>query len=148
MLHLVVSAVDTRQSHHIRGCIQKFLDWPPRARTENGTALSHYVQLYRYFVSQSSEFGRHNPLCCFSTSVYCCLFCYGLSPETLGYTLVFMLIVIKYINLFLISMLLVWIEYNTAFLKAVFPKWSLWEARSGTTRICPSLWTWLIVNFL
>jgi len=32
--------------------------------------------LYRYFVSQSSEFCRHNPLCCFSTSVYCCLFRY------------------------------------------------------------------------
>jgi hypothetical protein len=30
------------------------------------------LQLYRYFVSQSSEFCRHNPLCCFSTSVYCC----------------------------------------------------------------------------
>jgi hypothetical protein len=25
-----------------------------------------------YFVSQSSEFYRHNPLFCFSTSVYCC----------------------------------------------------------------------------
>jgi len=34
------------------------------------------VQLYRYFVSQSSEFCRHNPLCWFSTSVCCCLFCY------------------------------------------------------------------------
>jgi hypothetical protein len=33
------------------------------------------VQLYHYFVSQSSEFCRHNPLCCFSTSVYCC-YCY------------------------------------------------------------------------
>jgi hypothetical protein len=32
------------------------------------------MQLYRYFVSQSSEFCRHNALCCFSTSVYCCLF--------------------------------------------------------------------------
>jgi hypothetical protein len=30
------------------------------------------VRLYRYFVSQSSEFCRHNPLCCFSTNVYCC----------------------------------------------------------------------------
>jgi hypothetical protein len=39
----------------------------------NGTALCHYVQLYRYFVSHSSEFCRHGPLCCFSTSVYCCL---------------------------------------------------------------------------
>jgi hypothetical protein len=28
------------------------------------------MQLYRYFVSQSSEFCRHNPLCCFSASVY------------------------------------------------------------------------------
>jgi len=36
--------------------------------------------LYRYFVSQSSEFCLHNPLCCFSTRVYfcfCCLFLYG-----------------------------------------------------------------------
>jgi hypothetical protein len=47
------------------------------------------VQLYRYFVSQSSEFCSHNPLCCFTTSVYCCcLFRYRLSPETFGYTLV------------------------------------------------------------
>jgi len=29
------------------GCIQKFPDWPPGARTANGTALCHYVQLYR-----------------------------------------------------------------------------------------------------
>jgi hypothetical protein len=27
-------------------------------------------------VSQCSEFCRHNPSCCFSTSVYCCLFRY------------------------------------------------------------------------
>jgi hypothetical protein len=51
----------------------KFPDWPPGAITANGTALSHYVQLYRYFVSQSSAFCCHNPLCCFSTNVYCCL---------------------------------------------------------------------------
>jgi hypothetical protein len=43
-------------SLNIRGCIQKFPDWPPGARTANGTALCHYVQLYRYFVSQPSEF--------------------------------------------------------------------------------------------
>jgi hypothetical protein len=59
----------------IRGCIQKFPDWPPGARTANGTAFFHHMQLYRYFVSQSSEFCRHNPLCCFSTSVYCCCCC-------------------------------------------------------------------------
>jgi len=40
-------------------------------------------------VSQSSDFCCHNPLCCFSMSGYCwCLFRYGLSPETFGYTLV------------------------------------------------------------
>jgi len=38
-------------------------------------------------VSQSSDFCHHNPLCCFSTSVYyCCLFHYQLSPGTFGYT--------------------------------------------------------------
>jgi len=49
------------------------------------------VQLYHYFVNQSSDFCRHNPLCCFSTSVYCCKgpFRYRLSPETCGYTLVY-----------------------------------------------------------
>jgi hypothetical protein len=55
-----------------QGCIQKFPDWPPGGRTANGTALCHLVQLYRYFVSQSRKFCRHNPLCCVSTSVYCC----------------------------------------------------------------------------
>jgi hypothetical protein len=38
----------------------------------NGTTLCHWNQLYRYFVSQPREFCRHNPLCCFSTRVYCC----------------------------------------------------------------------------
>jgi hypothetical protein len=42
---------------HIRGCIKKFPDWPLGARTANGTALCHWVQLYRCF------------LYCFSTSV-------------------------------------------------------------------------------
>jgi hypothetical protein len=48
------------------------------------------MQLSRYFVSQYSKFCRHNPLCCFSTSVYFCkhIFRYRLSPETFGYTLV------------------------------------------------------------
>jgi hypothetical protein len=41
-------------------------------------------------VSQSSEFCRHNPLCCFSTSNTKGkrIFRYRLSPETFGYTLV------------------------------------------------------------
>jgi hypothetical protein len=81
---------------YIRGCIQKFPDWPPGARTANGAALCHYVQSYHYFVSHCSEFCRHNPLCCFSASVCCCcLFRYRLSPETFGYTLVFSLIIIQ-----------------------------------------------------
>jgi len=46
------------------------------------------VQLYPFFVSQSSEFCRHNPLCSFSTSIYYSSFLYWLSPETFGYTLV------------------------------------------------------------
>jgi len=45
----------------IRVCIQKFPDWPPGARTANGKALCHYLQFYRYFMSQFSDFCRHNP---------------------------------------------------------------------------------------
>jgi len=38
----------------------------------------------------------YNPFCCFSTSVYYCyLFCYQLSPEAFGYTLVSCLFVIS-----------------------------------------------------
>jgi hypothetical protein len=48
------------------------------------------VQWYRYFLTQSSDSGRHNPLCCFSKSVYCCcLLRYRFSPETFGYALVY-----------------------------------------------------------
>jgi hypothetical protein len=41
-------------------------------------------------LSQSSEFCRHNSLCCFSATVYCSkgIFRYRLSPGTFGYTLV------------------------------------------------------------
>jgi hypothetical protein len=79
-------------SNNVWRCIQKFPDWPPGARTANGTALCHKVQLYRYFVSQCNEFCSHNPLWCFSKNVYCCkrIFLYRLSPETFGYTLVCM----------------------------------------------------------
>jgi hypothetical protein len=60
---------------------------PPGARTANGTALCHRVQLYRYFVSQSSESCRHNT---FVLLLSQCLlsFRYRLSTETFGYTLV------------------------------------------------------------
>jgi len=40
----------------LRGYIQKFPDWPPGARTANGTAVCHQMRFYRYFMSQSSEF--------------------------------------------------------------------------------------------
>jgi hypothetical protein len=78
-----------RWERNIGGCNQNIPDWPPGARTPNGTALCHSVQLCRYFVSQSSQFHRHNPLYCFSASVYCCklIFRYQVGPETFGYTL-------------------------------------------------------------
>jgi hypothetical protein len=46
---------DTKDKFNVRGCIQKFPDWPPGTKTANGTALWYWVQLYRYFVSQSSD---------------------------------------------------------------------------------------------
>jgi hypothetical protein len=48
------------------------------------------MQLYRYFVSQSSEVCLHNPLYYFSTSYTKGkrIFRYRLSPETFGYPLV------------------------------------------------------------
>jgi hypothetical protein len=39
-----------------RGCVHKFRDSPPGARTANGKPLCQQVQLYRYSISQSSEF--------------------------------------------------------------------------------------------
>jgi hypothetical protein len=51
----------------ILGCIQKLPDWPPEARTANGTALCRYMQLYCYFVSQYSEFCHHNPFFFFAS---------------------------------------------------------------------------------
>jgi hypothetical protein len=72
-------------NHHIQGCIQKFPDWLPGARTTNGTALCHYVQLYHYFVNQSSEFCCHNPL----KGTAKCTSHYQISLQTFGYTLVF-----------------------------------------------------------
>jgi hypothetical protein len=64
------------------------------------------VKLYRYFVTQSSEFCRHNPLCCFSTSVFCCcLFRYRLSPETFGYTFVWLSVFLLLLNIVCFSLL-------------------------------------------
>jgi hypothetical protein len=90
LCYLQLSRILTLYTHsNVPASIQKLPDWPPGARTANGTALCHQVQLYRYFVSQSSEFCRHNPLCCLLTSIYCCkrIFHYRLSPETYGYTI-------------------------------------------------------------
>jgi len=42
-----------------------------------------------YFVSQSSEFYRHNPLCCFSASVYYCCFVTDSVQKLLGTSLYF-----------------------------------------------------------
>jgi hypothetical protein len=88
-----VLCIKVSRMENIRWCIQKFPDWPPGARTTNGVSFCHYVQLYRYFVSQYNEFCRHNPLCCFSTGNTKGerIFRYGLSPKTFGYTLLNML---------------------------------------------------------
>jgi hypothetical protein len=62
--------------------------WSKNCKWYSSLPLCAVVSL---FCEQSSEFCRHNPLCCFSMSVYSCkrIFCYQLSPETFGYTLVF-----------------------------------------------------------
>jgi hypothetical protein len=42
--HLKISLERTAETFcmsHVRGCIQKFPDWPPGARIANGTALCH-----------------------------------------------------------------------------------------------------------
>jgi len=74
------------RSGDIGGYIQKFPDWPPGARTANSRAICPYVQFYRDFVSQFSEFCRSNPLCCFSSrnTKGKRIFRYGPSPETFG----------------------------------------------------------------
>jgi hypothetical protein len=86
------------QVFNIQGGILKFPDWPPGARTTNGKVLCHYVQLYRYFVSQSNEFCLHKS---FVLLLNECLFCkrifrYRLSPETFGYT--FVCYIIQYVT--------------------------------------------------
>jgi hypothetical protein len=45
--------------------------WSENYKWYSSLPLSAVLSL---FCSQSSEFCCHNPLCCFSTSVYCCLF--------------------------------------------------------------------------
>jgi hypothetical protein len=72
-----------RKRLKIRGCILKFPDWPPGSENCNWYSSPPLGAV----VSPFCEFCRHNPLCCFSTSVYCYLFRYRLSPETFGYTL-------------------------------------------------------------
>jgi hypothetical protein len=62
-----------------------FPDGPPGARTANGTALCHYIQLCRYFVSQSIEFCNHNPLCCFSVSVFLVVVVYFVMTQSANF---------------------------------------------------------------
>jgi hypothetical protein len=73
---------------HWRACTRMYLKvselaaWSENCKWHNSLPLGTVV-------SQSGEFCRHNPLCCFSTNVYCYkgIFRYRLSPETFGYTL-------------------------------------------------------------
>jgi len=59
-------------------------------RTANGRDFCHQVHFYHYFVSQYSEFCRHNPLKWTATSNTKDkrIFRYRLSPEIYGYNLV------------------------------------------------------------
>jgi hypothetical protein len=41
ILHSIIEVYHSLQVQIIQGCIQKFLDWLPGARTANGTALCH-----------------------------------------------------------------------------------------------------------
>jgi len=47
--------------------------WSDNCKWYTSLPLGAVVSLF--CDSQSSEFCRHNPLCCFSTSVYCCFCC-------------------------------------------------------------------------
>jgi hypothetical protein len=55
------------------------------------TLVNTVMNLDHYFVSQSNDFYRHNPLYCFSTSVCCCkhIFHYRLSPDIFGCAFVY-----------------------------------------------------------
>jgi hypothetical protein len=61
--------------------------WSENCKWYSSLPIGAVVSL---FMSQSSEFYHHSPLCCFSTSVYFCkrIFRYRLSPETFGYSLI------------------------------------------------------------
>jgi hypothetical protein len=93
----------------VRGCIQKFPDWPPGARTANGTVLCLYVQLYHSLVNQSSEFCRHNPSCCFSPSAY---YCFSLSIQSGNFWIHRRMTVLFFCALLLIQVEVLW-RYNT-----------------------------------
>jgi hypothetical protein len=60
--------------------------WSENCKWHSSLPLGAVVSLFSESVS---EFCQHNPLCCFSTCVYCCkhIFRYRLSPKTFGYTL-------------------------------------------------------------
>jgi hypothetical protein len=67
----------------------KVPDWPPGARTANGTALCHKVQLYIYFVSQSSVCFAAITLYVASQRVFTVvkrIFLYRMTAETFGYS--------------------------------------------------------------
>jgi hypothetical protein len=95
------------------------------------------MQLYLYFMSQSNEFCRYNPLCCFSTSVYCCLFRYRHSPETFGYTVI-------YLHIFYVQMIFPYVGLHHSAGKmrphALRPTWPEWPHFSVTTGIAGFLW--------
>jgi len=64
--------------------VSEMAAWNENCKLYSSLPLGAAVSLFR----KSSEFCRHSPLSCFSTSVYFCkrIFHYRLSPETFGYS--------------------------------------------------------------
>jgi hypothetical protein len=69
----------------IWGCSQKFPDWPPGARTANGTAVIRRSSIVILWVSLVSFAATTLSVACQQVFI---IVCYWLSPETFGYTLV------------------------------------------------------------
>jgi hypothetical protein len=85
--------------------------WSENYKWYSSLPLGAVISLF----CQCSEFCRHKPLCCFSTSVYCCkrIFRYRRTPETFGYPLV--------LSAFLICTMLTTCHFSVHMYKSASP---------------------------
>jgi hypothetical protein len=67
--------------------VSRLAAWSENCKWYSSLPLGAVVSLFRKY----GKYYRHNPLCCFSTIVYCCkhIFRYWLSPETFVYTIIY-----------------------------------------------------------